>query len=646
MAFVYRDTFILSADKWSWILDIDLDQYKQPIVDYQQHINLFYNTIKYKTDTKSKTVKTILNSFLNRSDALLDSLIDMQIALHPEKNNNKNKRSLMDIGGNILSYAFGTLTNNDLQYMNDRINSINATDQKIVTLISDQITFINQTYKQTQINSHNIEQLRNVTFEIIAGFHAMTKEIKYSIQMLQDEMHVWLSVDVNLEQYEQIISDLTNMINNLQDIFLYISMGKLSTKLLPPEMLYNSLQQINEHLPPTQHLPTKASKNQLYVYYNIANTKAALYQGKVRILIEIPIITTKRHFNLYEALQLPTKLNNSHYSFYIDFDTEYKYLAVNSDRSLYIPMSESDIAFCTKNLLTICPPIRNILHKSQNSCLYGLFINDKAMINTKCKLRILNDHPPYFYRSKNTNDWLYSVSQTTKLFYECIDNSDITKYPTEITGTGILKVSPNCHVIGNDFRLLPHSNTYSLLTEQKRKHISPTYPVHEQLGNDSRFDINITEPQYNKLRIKLANIGHTDYTPKGLPLKEYIEHIDNIHSQINSYTIPTINKHTAHTTLLIVAIIIITVILLYKFHNIAYNIIILVINRIKQCLTFLIEDNILAPIPEKFEIRDVSIPHEQAAIETPEVNIDVPVAQTTDTPPKHAENKNTLQLVK
>jgi hypothetical protein len=344
---------------------------------------------------------------------------------------------------------------------------------------------------------------------------------------------------------------------------------KLSTQLLPPKILFESLNKINEKLPLGKHLPTQNTEKQLYVYYNIANTHAAMYKNKLRIIIQIPLITTDRYFSLYEAIQLPfkPKLSHSQFSFYINFETDFKFLAVNEDKSLYLPMTNSDLQSCTKNLLTICPPTRTVLHKAQDSCLYGLFVNNKHMIQTRCSIGTIINHPPYFYRSKNSDTWIYSVSSPTQVFYKCSDGTDTSQYPTLLNSTGLLNLSPNCYVISDLFRLLPHSNSYSLLNEQKVKYISPTFPVFQHLYNHTHFNLNITEPQYNKLQLELSNIGQTDLKPKGLDVNEYIKKVDNIHAEINSYTVPKLNKNTTHISLFFIIITIITTYFLYKYRQ-------------------------------------------------------------------------------
>jgi hypothetical protein len=225
MAFIYKDNFILSSDHWNWVIDIDFDNYKTPIIDFQSHIKVFFKSIKFKNDIKSVTVKDTLKSFLKRSGELLNKINDIQLSIHPIQTEEtdeiiiRNKRSLIDMGESILQWAFSTVTHKDLEFINDKINAMNITNQKIVTMLGAQITFINQTYSLSQTNAQNIQKLNNLTGHIFAYFHAIFPDIQHSISSLAEEFDLWISVDITLQSYQEILNDLTLSVTKLNDIW-------------------------------------------------------------------------------------------------------------------------------------------------------------------------------------------------------------------------------------------------------------------------------------------------------------------------------------------------------------------------------------------------------------------------------------------
>ena len=94
----------------------------------------------------------------------------------------RSKRSLLPIGGRILSFLFGTLSESDLDDVRRAVNTISRQQQSLIHILEEQMTILNMSRMQISENRQAIIdlvecmdifeiRLRNLTIEIQARFN-------------------------------------------------------------------------------------------------------------------------------------------------------------------------------------------------------------------------------------------------------------------------------------------------------------------------------------------------------------------------------------------------------------------------------------------------------------------------------------------
>ena len=149
LLFLRDDDFMLSGSKWEIAVDINLNDYRHVIQHFFESVKRITTFIGEPT-AQTKDVHNALRVthavIVREIDSLTAQakLIDAQFeslvyTLTPKAS--RPRRGLIDLGGNILNFLFGTLDANDLQDVHTRIQSINRKADGVLHLMTEQISF-------------------------------------------------------------------------------------------------------------------------------------------------------------------------------------------------------------------------------------------------------------------------------------------------------------------------------------------------------------------------------------------------------------------------------------------------------------------------------------------------------------------------
>lgn len=269
----------------------------------------------YKSLNLCSKINTIyLNSDCNNQLYLLGLKIDAiendfaimshQIQIH------RNKRGLLNAGGNILHWLFGTPDSDDAQYYTDSINSLLYNQKQTSVLMQDQISIISSTIATFNESARKLNSDAHFLNDNLAKFD------HFVIKTLDTEER--LSFELQVNEHILTLTELTNSIQislkSYLNSFTLVRHGILDFNMIHPQDLLSELEKIENKL----LLPLTPNMENIYTYYQIIKIKALISDHLLIVSLDIPIVNINT-FGLFKVYSLPSPHHDdSHLYSYIE----------------------------------------------------------------------------------------------------------------------------------------------------------------------------------------------------------------------------------------------------------------------------------------------------------------------------------------
>ncbi|KAF9796573.1 hypothetical protein SFRURICE_012666 [Spodoptera frugiperda] len=209
-------------------------------------------------------------------------------------------------------------------------------------------------------------------------------------------------------------------------------------------LLYTSNSQISKRL----DFPVPLAIQNIHSIIDVSEFSSYYYNNKVIFILQIPLITPDK-FMAYKNIPLPTPHDDSHNTFAL-IQPSYSYIALSDDRMHYAMLDTLDKCKIINSNLSICE-LNNIYSCISNpNCESRILTEITLSLPTECNAKLLYGQIDIWQKLKN-NKWIYVQSKTNKLTIKCDENID----DHSITGTGIVKLSPNCIGYSKTVQLIP-----------------------------------------------------------------------------------------------------------------------------------------------------------------------------------------------
>ena len=453
---------------------------------------------------KTRDALLVLETISNRLD-LIQNSVHINKQNTPEEPEPVLSRGLINLGGDILKWVFGTPNNNDLEELNKRLQENHKTNVEIVHSLEDQATIISENLHHTSINTEALSELREVLSSLDREFEKFKQE-----QGLDFEYFDFIiKIDFAFSGIHGQIDSLEQYVDNLSIGFATLSNGHLPPELFSPETFQSVLQTITNRLPANWAMAIKDHPDNLWKFYQETKVSVAVsahvnptYLYGVKLFLHIPIYELKFQFQLYKVFNLPVYNFNATHG--IQYEKMADYLAVSADQESYMLLNERDIVQCQKTTpFWICPIVQALRRmKTTPSCAVSLFRNDQDK-HEHCAQILVPWKGTYSIYLGNQK-WLYSDKQETVVNFACANTGmtirDITT--RKIDKVSILEVPRGCTVYAKDWILPPVFKKETLT-------VTTTNPIQDTnvVWSDFNFAFNFATvvPGEDNLRQQLLN---------------------------------------------------------------------------------------------------------------------------------------------
>jgi hypothetical protein len=220
-----------------------------------------------------------------------------------------------------------------------------------------------------------------------------------------------------MREIEFALTQLELSIDEFIDAMQYVLIGRVPVNLISPVMLQEMLKNVSLVLPDGLELIIVLSPNQVYMQYAVIQTATLADTHSFKLVLNVPLKTVGRQFELYKMVVLPTRILNNTYT---QYDIGKDYVAVNLLQRTHLTSTEADVTECRGEHIKICPANRAICNTEVNSCALSLYLQS-AHAREVCRRTVttcqvfprLERHGPLM---------LYYLTEPTRLHLQCQRN--------------------------------------------------------------------------------------------------------------------------------------------------------------------------------------------------------------------------------
>ncbi|KAH8293015.1 hypothetical protein KR054_006124, partial [Drosophila jambulina] len=390
-------------------------------------------------------------------------------------NHSRQRRSPLDIVGNVANSLFGVLDSKYAEDMSKVINNVKSNEDILMMLLKNQTSILDSTINVVRKGSSaTYDRIRSIERKI----GALNKERgKYQGDYLQQAFMV-LTAQLTL-----LATGMQRMQTEIANVLTDIRHRTISPILVSPKQLRDQLDQIREHIPPDQQLPV--SSKDVIPLYKIMHAEGTTTTDHDVFKITLPLVSTAQQ-EVFSIIPIPVwKEGNWH-----EFKLKTEIITVNAHRDQFMGLTKDKFEQCLQlpNDEHICFNHQATL-SVDHRCEFQLFNNKTETI---CEMA-QSKADLIWSATHQRNRWMFATHSPIELQAVCKGNPSTI----HIDGTGLLSLESGCTSRNSKISV-------STFSEKKSTYI--------RFGNISQINIEETSKPVKEATTKVADaeLGELD----------------------------------------------------------------------------------------------------------------------------------------
>jgi hypothetical protein len=551
LVFLKKGEFVLTGDKWILAFDIPFKPYAKMGDHLQETLRDFivwldHTVLPYPVKNENAPTKKegrhfpdpILHQVREEAVYLKEEVVNSMRRLQEIQaivaigDNPREKRGLIDAGGKVLKWLFGTVTNEDLERISGRVDQMATHSEQMIHLLREQASIVNITARNVEKNKESIDVLTQIARNLTGEVQALKIQLENTSWSLWRSLVSMSLVQISIRRLTMATLRLQNEISQLNHVLEAAARNRLSPYLVQPDYLFQILQNISLELPVEMALAVPLKKDTTFVYYHWGDVKTAAVKDVLRMFVTIPLKTLERNYELFQIVSLPIPIEHTDLSMIYQTGTEY--IAISNDRQSFVEMSREDLERCFPGPFTVCQPQTAIQSRPAFTCAYNTFLGIGH--GERCERQILHHVNPYFFRINSLGTWAYSLPQPLQVIVKC-PRTDIKGRTSEtqnyiLNGTGLLSLPAICSAHAKGLTL-PSSYVGQFQGRQINQ-IPITVPDIQMILKASEVQSLVkisADPKFDAIKQKLSKLTQKTLSPVGTSLRELDREIGEIERQ-------------------------------------------------------------------------------------------------------------------
>ncbi|KAF9406671.1 hypothetical protein HW555_013037, partial [Spodoptera exigua] len=292
----------------------------------------------------------------------------------------RRRRGLINGIGYVTHSLFGVLDETFAEQYQKDIALLRSSQKHLSNLWRNQTSIVEAELNVIKRIENTLDKQHKMLNQHIINCNASMNKLKEEIQHTDNKAEFTLSTFIA----NNIMTYLKEIQETLVDTVANIYYEKFNFHLLTPTQLKNELNVITGQISKDLALPINNIQTDLAKIYHLLKVKARATRKFLIFEVRIPLVS-REDYELYNLIPIPQQSNTS----MVTIVPVAKYLAINTHKDAYIPVSTSDLQKCVPYSADeyICPLKRPVFQMTsdKNLCLKHQASNKCQTETTECQ---------------------------------------------------------------------------------------------------------------------------------------------------------------------------------------------------------------------------------------------------------------------
>ena len=363
----------------------------------------------------------------------------------------RNKRALIPIVGEGLSWLFGTATKSDVREIKRNLKTLASNQDELIHIAEESLSILNVTRVEVKQNRHMIDVLDQSLIVLDAKFINITDSLKIHLAILNRAFQTYTQLQLVFLELKDAMDKAAAYLQSIKTQLDQLALGHLSPSVIAPGQLTNILNEIEEQIPEYLSLPEPAYA--AWYYYQTLEC-ATLVENKMFVtIVNLPLVDINANFELFKIHNIPfpyagTKLT-------ANYEIEAPFLAVNLKRTQYMLLTDNEARDCASPGRRFCAlKAPSYPVSTAKSCIIALYTEDKRDIESYCQVTVkMRSKLPYAYY---VTDGVWAIVTLKKIVFTvvCVEGDRTTVVGKPPLTYVILNMT--CHAFAAELTLPPY----------------------------------------------------------------------------------------------------------------------------------------------------------------------------------------------
>ena len=431
--------------QWKIVSYVDLKPtqrlWKQ-VKTHQSQIAMYCEKVK-NTTWYPLTDCSGFTPYLRTKTRYIEQLKDV-IADYLASNPERSKRGLLDLGGDILKFLFGTLTQSDAQKYTQHIQELESEQQSFLKISQEQMIVLKSAITSFNLTMRKVNKNEKILTENLQRLNQLVVD---EINKMQSQLDSVLIINENIRQTQRGMNECQHTFEILVDAFLHAQDGIIQPQLITIAQVKDMLKELS--LPDGLDLPSFPSLEFSRLITPIIFSK----QTYLVYILQIPLLQSTM-YQLYKIQPFPFQQQDN---IFVYIEAKKDHIFVDAMRHKYGKLNHEELqAWLKQNELNhVCQETVPILtHIPNEDCEATLIHPSTVSLPSKvCEQGLLKSEYTCWIPMHMSNEWLFN---TPNEVFTVLCGSD--KFQFTLQNRGKLYLPPRCKGYST------HSTLYALST--------------------------------------------------------------------------------------------------------------------------------------------------------------------------------------
>ena len=326
-----------------------------------------------------------INTVRAETSARLNDTLETVSRLIPEsaRIKGRGKRSLLPFLGQLSRSIFGTATVDDINVLSRHINELSRRTMKISNAIEQHGAHMSSYMEKANKRMDNLMQGVKNNDLAITYVHTQLQSSSKDLQGNFEQMSSILTKQIQQSNH------LNHQLDEIKLGIIDLVKGKLSPLIVPPELLQNTIEEIQKllNLKYPEFYVAHTPVDQLYKSDNFLYARQ---NNSLFITIKLPISAHKSNLRLFDVMAFPVPINSTSADGTQLLDLP-DHFAISADQQFYTTLTDTELNKCTGEKHVHCFFNKALTPITTESCILALFTNSKEKVHALCDFRFIQD---------------------------------------------------------------------------------------------------------------------------------------------------------------------------------------------------------------------------------------------------------------